>query len=500
MPPLPALPIYLTADLRAIEQQAAVASGVPGLMERAGLAAAELARDLLPEGGKSVLVLAGPGNNGGDGFVLARHLKSWWYRVTVVFTAERGKLPADARAAHDAWLAAGGSVLGEVPEERFDLVVDALFGIGLERDIEGRYAPLIGWINRQPAPVLALDIPSGLHADSGRVLSCAAQAEHTITFIALKPGLLTLDGPDHAGEIHLRDLALEVETLRAPLGRLVSSEVLADVLTPRRRNSHKGTYGSLGIVGGAAGMAGAALLAGRAALQLGAGRVYVGMLDTDAPRVDFALPELMLRQVEEVLALDHLSCLVVGPGLSQSPQARSAVALALEREVPLVLDADALNLIGAHDALKEVCRTRRAPTLLTPHPAEAARLLQTTTAEIQHDRVAAALQLATHYQGATALKGVGSILAFADGHWAINTSGNPGLASAGMGDVLSGFLGGLIAQGAAAHPALMASVYLHGAAADELLQARDGPLGMSGAEVIQAARGLLNRALYEARR
>ena len=500
MPQLPALPIYPAADIRAIELAVAAWERPPNLMERAGLVAAELARDRLLEGRKSVLVLAGPGNNGGDGFVVARHLKAWWYQVSVLFAGDRGRLSAAAGAAHDAWLGAGGTLVSEIPAGRFDLVVDALFGIGLGRDIGERYAGLIDLINRQPAPVLALDIPSGLHADSGRVLGCAVEAEHTVTFIALKPGLLTLDGPDHAGEIHVRELGLDVETLRSASGRVLSSHVLARVLAPRRRNSHKGTYGSVGIVGGAAGMVGAVLLAGRAALHVGAGRVYLGLLDAEAPRVDPAQPELMLRPAEEVLALEHLTCLVLGPGLGQSPQARSAVALALERELPLVLDADALNLIGAHDALREVCRARPLPTVLTPHPAEAARLLQTTTGEIQSDRVRSALQLAARYNAGTTLKGVGSVLAFPDGSWAINTSGNPGLASAGMGDVLSGILGGLIAQGAAAHAGLIAGVYLHGAAADELLATRDGPLGMSGADVMQAARGLLNRALYAARR
>ncbi|HEU5282948.1 MAG TPA: NAD(P)H-hydrate dehydratase [Burkholderiales bacterium] len=494
--PQAALPVYTTADVRAIEQ-AAVASGhAPNLMERAGLAAAEIARERLLEGRKSVLVLAGPGNNGGDGFVLARHLKAWWYRVSVLFVGDRTGLGADAAAAHDEWLAAGGDIASELFEETFDLVVDALFGIGLERDIAGRHAELIEWINRQPAPVLALDIPSGLHADRGRVLGTAVEADHTVTFIALKPGLLTLEGPDHAGEIHVRDLGLAVEALRPAQGHLVGSSVLGSVLPRRRRDSHKGSYGSVGIVGGAPGMAGAGLLAGRAALRLGAGRVYLGILDPHAPGVDLGQPELMLRSAEEVLAIDHLTCLVVGPGLSQSPQARSAVALALERDLPLVLDADALNLIGAHDALQDVCRARHAPTVLTPHPAEAGRLLQAATGQVQADRLAAALRLAADYGAATVLKGAGSVLAFPDGRWRINTTGNPGLASAGMGDVLSGILGALIAQGASSEAALAAGVHLHGAAADAVLAAHGGPIGMTGAEIIDAARALLNRAIY----
>ena len=430
--------------------------------------------------------------------MVARHLKAWWYQVAVVFMGDRAKLSHDARGRMTLGSTAGGEIGIELPEAKADLVVDALFGIGLERDVTGQYAQVVEWINRQPAPVLALDIPSGLHGDTGCVLGCAVEAEHTVTFIALKPGLLTLDGPDHAGEVHVCDLDLDVELLRPPAGRVVGSDVLKAPFGLRRRNSHKGTYGNVGIIGGAPGMAGAALLAGRAALQLGAGRVYVGMLDADAPGVDFGQPEIMLRAAEEVLALDHLTCLVVGPGLSQSPQARSAVAVALEREVPLVLDADALNLIGAHDALRDVCRMRSAPTLITPHPAEAGRLLRKPTGEVQRDRLAAALRLASDYRAATALKGVGTVVAFPDGHWYINTTGNPGLASAGMGDVLSGMVGAMLAQGAAAEVGLLAGVHLHGAAADALLPLRGGPIGVTASEITNAARELLNGAIYRA--
>ena len=352
-------------------------------MERAGLAAAELARDRLLATGRSVLVLAGPGNNGGDGFVLARHLKAWWYRVVVVFTGERGRLSDDAGAAYDAWVGAGGTIDTEVPDGDFDLVVDALFGIGLERDIAGRYLDLLEYIGSQPATVLAIDIPSGLHADSGRVLGRAVRADHTITFIALKPGLLTLDGPDHCGELHVHDLGLAVEALAPAPGHLIGSHVLTAVLKPRALNTHKGTFGSVGVIGGATGTTGAALLAGRAALKLGSGRVYVGFLGSDAPRLDLWQPELMLRTASEVLGMGGLTSVVLGPGLSQSVSASDAVRQALQLPLPLVVDADALNLLGAHAELRDLCAIRNAPTVLTPHPAEAARLLQIDTARAQ---------------------------------------------------------------------------------------------------------------------
>jgi ADP-dependent NAD(P)H-hydrate dehydratase / NAD(P)H-hydrate epimerase len=492
------LPVLRGDDVRAIEALVAAQADPPNLMERAGLAAAELARDLLLGGKRSVLVLAGPGNNGGDGFIVARHLRSWWYQVEVVFIGTRDRLSAEAGAAHDAWLAAGGEVLPDLPSGRFDLVIDALFGIGLQRELSGQHANLVERVKAQPSPVLALDVPSGLHADTGRVLGSAVRAQHTVTFIALKPGLLTLDGPDHAGTVHVCDLGLDVPALRLPPGRLVASALLGRVLAPRSRNSHKGTFGSVGILGGAAGMTGAALLAARAALYLGAGRTYVGLIGVrDAP-LDPMQPELMLREADEIVAMRHLSCLVVGPGLGQSPPARGAVARALELDVPLVLDADALNLIGAHDALGEVCAARSVPTVLTPHPAEAARLLRTGTAEIQADRIGATVALSQRFRASVALKGAGTIVSAPSGSWRINTSGNPGLASAGMGDVLSGIIGALVSQGAPPHDALLAGVHLHGLAADQCVRDIGGPIGLTASEVSIAARRLLNAWIYTA--
>jgi hydroxyethylthiazole kinase-like uncharacterized protein yjeF len=491
--------VYRTDQIRRIEQSAAALDDPPLLMERAGLAAAELARERFLADKRAVLVLSGPGNNGGDGFVLARHLKAWWYDICLVFTGERAALSADAAAAYDAWIAAGGAIEREPPRgRRFDLVVDALFGIGLERDLSGRYAELVEFINAFGAPVLALDIPSGLHADTGRVMGCCVRAACTLTFIACKPGLVTLDGPDYAGELVVDALGLDPEALLPACGHLTAAGVLTRALKPRPRNSHKGSYGNVIVVGGAAGMTGAALLAGRAALLCGAGRVYLGLLDGTTPALDPVQPELMLRTAATVIDLDHQACLVVGPGLGQSEQALELVRRALLSETPLLLDADALNLMGANPQLQPLCARRASPTLLTPHPAEAARLLQSTVSGVQRDRLSAALQVAERYHACVALKGAGTICANADGRWYINTSGNPGLASAGMGDVLSGILGALLAQGATAHTAMLAGVYLHGAAADALRTAHGGPVGMTASEVALAARTLLNRAVYGA--
>ena len=487
-------PIYLTAEVRDFEAAAAAAPSPPQLMEKAGLAAAEIARDVSGGTGKPVLVLAGPGNNGGDAFVLARHLRQWYFKVSVVFAGDESRLSADASRALRAWRAAGGSIVEVLPKAQdWGLVVDGIFGIGLEREVTGRHAEWIAAINGVGVPILAVDVPSGLHSDTGRVMGCAVRASHTVTFIALKPGLLTLDGPDHCGDIHLRALELDAQKLRPGRGFLIGHEVLDGVLQPRVRNSHKGDYGSVGIIGGDHGMVGAALLAARAALKLGTGRVYIGTLVRNELLVDAQQPELMIRSADEVLKLGHLSCLAIGPGLGQMPDAAFYLGVALESPLPLVLDADALNLVAAGTRLAETLRARSAPSLLTPHPAEAARLLGTSIREVQNDRVGAAIRLADTFDSLVVLKGAGSICAAPKESWHINTSGNPGMASAGMGDVLTGMIAALLSQGAEPKTALLAAVYLHGAAADRAVAGGAGPVGLTASETIEAARLLLNR-------
>jgi hydroxyethylthiazole kinase-like uncharacterized protein yjeF len=445
-------PIYLTSDIRRIEQ----AAGDAPLMQRAGAAAAELAARLCA--GKDILVIAGPGNNGGDARIAAELLKEKFFRVTIAQT--------------------------EPEKKDWGLIIDGLFGIGLTRPIEGEHAKLIEYVNRQSCPVLAIDIPSGIQSDTGRVLGCAIRASHTITFIALKPGLLTLDGPDHCGEITVNALGLDLPTASA---WVADPALFKGVLKPRLRNFHKGMAGSLAVLGGAAGMTGAALLAGRAALKLGAGRVYVGLLEEKAPTVDLLAPELMLRHPDDALGVD-LDAIVVGPGLGQGERAETLVGAALASDIPCVLDADALNLISENTDLRKACAHRSSATLITPHPAEAARLLGTTVATVQEDRVKAARMLAENLNAHTVLKGNGSIVVGRDGHWFVNTSGNPGMASAGMGDVLAGMLGALLAQRYSGEAAMVLGVHLHGAAADAL----GGPVGLTAGELIDSSRTIWN--------
>ena len=483
-------PLFFTADIRRIEARHAQ---LP-LMERAGLAAAQRARALAADSGKPILVFAGPGNNGGDAFVVARYLKQWFFPVTVVFGGDAAKLPRDAAAAHAQWLAAGGAIVDTPPATGgWSLVIDGLFGIGVTRDIEGRYAEWIARVNASEAPVLAIDIPSGLDADTGQIHGCCVRATHTITFIGAKPGLLTLDGPDHCGDIHVDDLDLDRGSETAP-GSVLGA--VSHALAPRLRNTHKGTHGSVGIIGGDSGMAGAALLAGRAALKLGAGRVYVGFVSRDAPQVDTAQPELMLRSADAVQKLDHLNCLAIGPGLGQSTEAFFYLQWALERarelKLPLVIDADALNSIAGSEKLKIILKHILTTKILTPHPAEAARLLACTPREVQANRIAAAAAIADQFNAHVVLKGAGSVCASPGQPWRINTSGNPGMASAGMGDVLTGIIAALIAQGAAPQRAMDAAVWLHGAAADACVADGVGPVGLTAGDTIDAARRLVN--------
>jgi ADP-dependent NAD(P)H-hydrate dehydratase / NAD(P)H-hydrate epimerase len=487
-------PVFLASEIREIEQALLSQPTPPPLMSRAGIAVAEFARDLLGERGKRVLVLAGPGNNGGDAFVAARQLKQWWYDVTVVFTGTQTKLPADAKAALADWRASGGALHESIPANGdWHLIVDGLFGIGLERPLDGKSAELVNWSNASGIPILAVDIPSGLHADSGRVLGCAMRARHTLTFIGLKAGLLTLDGPDYAGEVRLETIGVDLPESTQPRGWRIERTLIATVLPLRRRNSHKGTFGNVGLLGGAPGMVGAALLAGRAALKLGAGRVFVGLF-ADSPSVDLLQPELMLRPAQDVLKMEDLDCIAVGPGLGASQAAQHALAAALLHKAPLVLDADALNLLAADPKLQKTLAARSAASILTPHPAEAARLLGISTDKIQHDRIAAARTLSSRFNAAVVLKGNGSICALKNGDWFVNTSGNPGMAAAGMGDVLTGIIASLAAQGGDPDLALLAGVHLHGLAADNLVAAGIGPAGLTASEVIDAGRNLLNEA------
>lgn len=483
-------PVLSVDALRAVERRHAHEP----LMERAGSAAADIAVAMLAPRPGRVVVLAGPGNNGGDGFVCARRLRERGFDVDVVTAGDPSRLPADASAAWTALQSAGARLHAAPPDDAPALIVDALFGVGLSRAIAAPYAGWIEWANACGAPILALDVPSGLDAGTGVAYPPTIDAAATATFIALKPGLLTGDGPDHCGELSIH--ALDLDDVQDGAGVRIEwrplTRELPEILARRVQNTHKGTFGRACVIGGAEGLVGAALLAGRAALRLGAGRVVVGLAARNPPLVDWDSPELMLREAGTVG--DDYDAWVVGPGLGGGERAQAIVDKAARYEQPVVLDADALNTIASNPALRDAIAQRGAPTLATPHPAEAARLLGCDTQAVQADRVAAATSIATQLRAHVVLKGTGSIVARPDGSFDVNASGNPALATAGSGDVLAGILGALLAQGVDAALAMRIGVCVHGAAADALVAQGIGPLGLTASEIIDGARALVNEA------
>ncbi|MDR1367528.1 MAG: NAD(P)H-hydrate dehydratase, partial [Candidatus Accumulibacter sp.] len=303
----------------------------------------------------------------------------------------------------------------------------------------------------------------------------------------------TRDGRDQWGRILLAAIDFDAASIVAPPGRLVALDDFSAFLEPRLRNTHKGNNGSAGVLGGNDGMIGAAWLAARAALKLGAGRVYLGLLAENAPAIDPLQPELMLRTPDNLLHLP-LTALACGPGIGENSEVLLKRVCALD--IPLILDADALNLLARSTELQKGVAARRASTVLTPHPAEAARLLDRDTAAIQSDRVSAALELANRFNAHVALKGCGTLIASPDGKWFVNASGNPGLSTAGSGDTLTGFVCALIAQGWPPREALLCAVHLHGAAADRLVSEGEGPIGLTAGELIESARAIFNEWVH----
>lgn len=493
--------LYSVAEIRDIERAALAA--LPGftLMQRAGRAASELASEIVrgQPVGAPIVVLAGPGNNGGDALEAAANLEEAGFEVTVLMFADPTNYSADAGQAltharqvgvRFADVADFGTVLVSTA---WKLVIDGLFGIGLTRAIAAPLHGVVELLNSLSHPVIALDVPSGLDADTGNIVGehgIAVLATHTITFIGGKPGLHTGSGRDYAGRISVANLDIDSSHFVPPRVHLVMQECFAGGLRPRLHNSHKGSYGDVVVAGGAHGMAGAVILSATAAAKCGAGRTFAAFLE-DAPAYDPVHPELMCRRAEDIDPSKGV--IVLGPGLGTSRMAGDLVARGLSATVPAVVDADALNLISTESALRLCVSERKAPTLLTPHPLEAARLLGMTAAQVQADRLAAARTLAQRFNAIVVLKGSGSVIARPDGKIGINTTGNPALATAGSGDVLAGICGALLAQNWNAWDAARGAVWIHGQAADLLVEQGTGPIGLTADELIPAMRTILNQ-------
>jgi hydroxyethylthiazole kinase-like uncharacterized protein yjeF len=490
-------PVLTPAEVRGVEARAARGAG-GSLMERAGRAVAQAARQLAADTGAPILIVAGPGNNGGDAWVAAAHLSESFHRVVVFDVTGATPKAAEAKVAKDGYAARGGTVVREWPEGlRPALIVDGLLGLGLARDVETRFAEIIHRMNESAAPILAIDAPSGLDSGSGVVRGSAVRATHTLTFLAHKVGLHTAEGPDYRGTLTLDELGAGDEARRGANGFLLTPELVRPWVKPRPRNAHKGLFGAVAVIGGNRGLVGAALLAARAALLCGAGKVRAALLSNDAPAADLLRAELMLGSIDDAMQSDVI---VAGPGAGQSPSAtsvsmfeRSVMPALIASPKALLLDADALNAVAFNGSLETDLAARvKAPTILTPHPAEAARLLHRKTEQVNEDRVGSAIALAKRFNAHVVLKGAGSICAFPDGRWSVNTTGNPGLAAAGSGDVLAGIIGAMLAQKLPPEQALQYAVCLHGAAADACVARGIGPIGLTASEVAVEARAVMN--------
>lgn len=480
----------LTADeLQNLEMRAANQLGADTLMKRAGAAAAELIMKRLEDAGveqRRVTLLVGPGNNGGDALACACELREKGAVVNVVLPGGRRPTSALALAQLERWTQAGGTTYDDpYMTEKADCVVDGLFGTGLAKPITGDYLDAVLWFNERQALKVSLDIPSGLNPVTGHWTGSypGCSADVTITFLCVKSGLYMCEGADAAGEIVLNELDVSVPL--SPLS-VIGTDEFPRVLRPRVKNSHKGDYGSMAVIGGTDGMIGASILAARAALISGAGRVTLECRAEHAPHVDMVYPEIMFAT--KPVNLEDFDAIVLGCGLGTSAEAKARVIEALNCQKPLILDADALNIIAADIKLQDMVLARRAPTVLTPHPGEAARLLRRDTAGVTADRVAACRELAVQTGAIVVLKGAGTVISMRSSRTWINPTGSPMLATGGSGDVLAGMIGAMFAQGYDMVESVLAAVYFHGLSAEGL------EAGFTAGEIAPNAMALVHDA------
>lgn len=487
--------LYRVEQLQQGEKKAAEACSMTmtQLMSAAGKAVFHQLKQYFP-GPANIAVCCGEGNNGGDGYIVARLAQEAGYQVQVFALKPNVELPkpveSDAHRARSAWREHGGSekALLECAPEQFDVVVDALFGVGLNRALEGDPVTWVQRVNGSTTPVISVDVPSGLNADNGHVPGAAVRAHLTVSLVALKRGLLTGKSQDHTGELVLEDLGIgesfkqqnEADWFR------VDGGALGDWLPARARCTHKGEQGHVLIVGGQPGMSGAVILAMQSALRAGAGKVSVACHPDVQPIVAAAQPEAMVHAIRDEDSLQPLlreaSVVALGPGLGQGHWSHDVFTQVMKTDVLKVIDADGLNLLASYPA-------RSPKMLLTPHPGEAARLLKTTTDEIAADRFAATTQLREKYGAQVLLKGAGSLLVTDRGKCLIDR-GSPAMASGGMGDLLTGVISGLVAQRMAPAQALIAGALWHAVAGEEA--GKEGERGTLASDLLPYIRRLVN--------
>lgn len=490
-----ALPVslYSAAQVRALDAHAIRDLGVPGytLMKRAGESALRFLRTRWPTCHR-IAIVCGGGNNGGDGYVLARFAQAAGLRVAALAAVPPESLKGDARQAYADFAASGGQVLAFDADRLKDgeVLVDAVLGTGLHSAVRADAAAVIGAINAASRPIFALDVPSGLDSDTGEPLGAAVRADCTVTFVALKTGLYIGSGPEHAGAIFFDDLEVPVPSTPefAPrLERIIEAEIAA-ALPRRARAAHKGDFGRALIVGGGAGMPGAVRLAGEAALRVGAGLVTVAVAPENVVAIAAGRPELICLSLTDAsvlpAAIERADVVAIGPGLGRGEWASRMLEAVLRCDKPLVVDADALNLIA------EQGPRRRDNWILTPHPGEAARLLGMRASEIQRDRLVALERLVERYGGVVVLKGAGTLVGSQNRIPGLCERGNPGMASAGMGDVLTGATAGVLSQCGDLWLAARVAVLVHAMSGDAV--ARGGERGLLAGDVARELRSCVN--------
>ena len=494
--------LYTAAQVRCLDESAIDAHAIPGieLMERAGRSVFDCSVQAFP-GAKNWLILCGAGNNGGDGYIVARLAREAGLDAVVCALKTVEALTGDAAIAASRWQEAGG-VTRPWPvqnPDQYDLIVDALLGTGLDRAPHGDYFAAINLINHSAAAVIAVDIPSGLSADTGNIIGVATEADMTVTFIGRKRGLYTADGPDYAGVVEFSDLQTPdtVKDSVVDSGILIRENIIAENLSVRRRNSHKGSFGWLLGIGGNSSMSGAVRLCGESALRSGAGKVTLATSPDHAALVNLTCPELMVRGVSRgkqlATLLKQIDVIVIGTGLGQTSWSENLFKTCMKTEVPIVLDADGLNILARLFPEMGGSALPRGNWILTPHPAEAGRLLGTRPGDVQEDRVAVAQELSRRYDAVVILKGCGTVVADQTGRYAICPLGNPGMATAGTGDVLAGVIGALVAQHLDLWEAATTGVVVHARAGD-MAAAEVGERGMLASDIIDRLPAVLNPA------
>ena len=484
--------LYQVTQIRQCEQMAEDELGLTEdeLMARAGNSAFATLSTLYPDV-RNLAIFCGSGNNAGDGYVLARLAQEKGYFVLVNQYKTIENLPPAAQHAALEAIAAGVpcQCLEDPIDSDAELIVDALLGIGIKGEVHGPLATAINQINDSELPVLALDIPSGLDADTGRIMGVCVRASATVTFIGHKLGLMTLDGPDYCGEVICHNLQLEKGLTTISAAAYLLDERLQEVLLPPRlKNAHKGQFGHVLIIGGGYGMPGSVLMAAQAALRVGAGLVTIATRPEYANQALPMLPEAMLYGIDEsseLLALiAKATVCVIGPGLGDDEWAKALFTTALASQLPMIIDASALRLLAQNPQHDD-------NWILTPHPGEAASLLNCTTQEVQKDRYQAIMRLQELYGGTVILKGVGSLVATTDSEVYLCAAGNPGMASAGMGDALTGVIAGLVAQGLLLADAAKLAVLLHASAGDAAA-AEKGERGLVATDLMPYLHWMVN--------